>query len=244
MNIVEAYIKFKPGLVIFVSGLSGCGKTTLAKKLSKKFGLPVVDQFNFYKKGWDEKYRLPNDEEVINWHSDDAIQWEEFNQKIAELKDKGVVVTGFSFPTDNMDVVPDYHIHLSMSKQKCMDKRRDFLEKHKDKYPKEYEELETPTEKLKMNRLIFPYYLESRKKMKIDKFLNVENLSSREIYHAVFDELMDFIEKYLYEERPQAESGIQKMEKDDESEKPDEFDKVKDGPIQFLYYDENNQLIQ
>jgi len=64
---------------------------TRAVEVAKKFNIPLVDQFNFYKKGWDEKYRLPNGEEVINWHTDDAIQWEEFNQKISELKDTGEI---------------------------------------------------------------------------------------------------------------------------------------------------------
>ena len=34
MNIVEAYIKFKGQLLIFVSGLSGCGKSTIGKKIA------------------------------------------------------------------------------------------------------------------------------------------------------------------------------------------------------------------
>ena len=52
MNYIEAYIKFKGQLVVFISGLSGCGKTKISKKISNSFKIKLIDQNKYYKKIW------------------------------------------------------------------------------------------------------------------------------------------------------------------------------------------------
>ena len=61
MNVIEAYIKYKTQLIIFISGLSGCKKTFLAKKLSDNLKINFIDQFNYYKKNYKEKIELLTD---------------------------------------------------------------------------------------------------------------------------------------------------------------------------------------
>ena len=50
MNIVEAYIKKRKQLIILISGFSGCGKTVIAKNISKDFNISFLNLNNFMKK--------------------------------------------------------------------------------------------------------------------------------------------------------------------------------------------------
>lgn len=199
MNIVEAYIKFKKQLLIFISGLPGCGKMELAKNISDDFNIKLIDQFDYYKTNYSVTTTLPDETKLINWYTDDAIDWDHFNEDINEMKKDGLIVVGISFPTDKMNTTPDYHIHLNISKQLCMEKRTEFLEKHKDepKFKEDYDLIGTQTEKLKMNQLIYPYYLDSIKNAKINKFLNINELTYDQVYDTAFDLLIDMINKYL-----------------------------------------------
>jgi uridine kinase len=52
MNIVEAYIKFKGQLIIFISGLPACGKLILAKTIQTDFSLKLLNQFDYYKEDY------------------------------------------------------------------------------------------------------------------------------------------------------------------------------------------------
>jgi len=70
---VDAYIKFKGQLIIFISGLSGCGKTKVARKISRDLNLQLIEQFNYYKHDHDEKVTLSNGKTVVNWSTDKAI---------------------------------------------------------------------------------------------------------------------------------------------------------------------------
>jgi len=199
MNIVEAYIKFKGQLLIFISGLPGCGKLTLAKKIASDFKLKLIDQFDYYKKDYDVKVTLPDGTIIINWYTDDAVDWDKFNKDLNEFKKTGLIVVGFSLPEDKIKTEVDFHMHLNISKQVCMDKRKVFLEKHKDKYEEEYKLIGTPIEKLKMNQLIYPYYLESTKKSKINKFINMTMMTDEQVYDDAFDKILTFINEYLYQ---------------------------------------------
>lgn len=210
MNVVEAYIKFKSQLIIFVSGIPGCGKTGLAKRISHDFKLSYLDQTDFFKEKYDDEVTLPDGTKVINIYTDEAVDWDRFTKAINDKKSKGIVVVGVSFPDSiikpKVDV--DYHINLSISKQRCMEIRKEYLEKHKDDYPEEYAQLDTPVEKLKMNRLIFPYYLESVKNSTIDYKIPGNEITNDQIYDQAFGLIISFIENYLYEIRP-TESKIQ-----------------------------------
>jgi len=264
-NIVEAYIEFNNGLLIFISGLPGCGKLALAKNISTTFKINFMDQFDYYKKDYNNKVELPDGTNVINWYTDDAIDWPRLNQDIANLKTEGLVVAGVSFPNELLEIKPSYHVHLSISKQTCLDRRRDFLEKYKDKYPEEYKLLETNAEKLKMNQLIYPYYLEAKKGATINKFININELNDERIFDQVFDVLIEFIDGVVHKPNNEQSRTKKKISTDKsfqistellstpsyeydmqstisdpsetEIESSTEYKtkKVKDGPIQFYY---------
>lgn len=198
MNIVEAYIKFKNQFVIFISGMSGCGKTTIAKKISSKFNFNLIEQFNYFKTDFENKVMLPNNVEFNNFYTDDAINWEKLNEDINKFKSTGVIVSGFSLPNNKLAVNPDFHLHIKMSKKKCIEKRKKFLEKHKDKYPDEYKNFDSVTEKLKMNQFNFPYYLNSTSKSQINKFFSLKDEDDDNIlWDQIWNYLIDSIQSYI-----------------------------------------------
>ena len=216
MNIIEAYIKFKGQLLIFISGLPGCGKLELAKNISEDFKLKIIDQYNYYIQDYSFTTKLPDGTEVVNWYTDDAIDWDRFNQDIKAMKGDGLLVIGISFPEDKIESKPDYHIHLNISKQACVERRKMFLEKHKDEenYGEDYKLIGSVTEKLKMNQLIFPYYLESIKKAKINKFININEMNNDVVYDTAFDALIDMIKKYLKQDNGQSNKSESEEESD------------------------------
>ncbi len=92
MNIVEAYMLYNKQLIIFISGLSGCGKTKIAKKISDNFKIYFQEIINYTKKNYDDKITLPDGTEILNLYTDDAIDWDKLNKYIDKVKHNGVVI--------------------------------------------------------------------------------------------------------------------------------------------------------
>lgn len=206
MNIVEAYIKFKGQLLIFISGLSGCGKTELAKNIAEDFKLKIIDQHDYFLKDYNEKVTLQSGDEIINYYTDSALDWVIFNKDIDENKENGLIVIGHSLRDDLINSKPDYHIHITIAKQVCMEKRRVFLTENKEQYEEEFNQIDKPIEKLKMNQLIYPYYLESTKNSKVNKFINVNTINNDQTYDIAFDALIEFVNQYLYNNEQQTQT--------------------------------------
>lgn len=195
MNVVEAYISFKKQLIIIISGLTGCGKTSVAKRLAKNFKINYIDQNNYYIKDFKNPITMPGDTEINNIYTDDAIDWSKFNDDVNSKKSTGIIINAFT--TTNITFEPDIHIHLSISKQKCIENRHKYLTKNKNKYQKEFEEINSQTEKWKFNHLTYPYYLETRKNMDIQNMINVTEQDEAETFNEVWDLIInDYIMPY------------------------------------------------
>lgn len=218
MNIVEAYIKFRGQLVILVSGISGSGISHLAKNISKDLKIPSISYAKYCIKDYDKKIKLPDGNEIINWDSDDIIDWENFNKEIEEKKRTGVVAYSQSFPTKllNKDLEVDAHINIKLSKQNLFIRRQKYIEEHKDECKELYGR---PQETLIYNRLTFPYYLQSIANSKITKFINAneyvnlpENEYDEKLADEAFDYLMNIISKAIdkYHESGQRISTVEK----------------------------------
>ena len=212
MNIIEAYIKYKGQLLIFISGLSGCGKLTLGNTISETLNLKLIDQFNYYKKDYDETITLQDGSTLVNWYTDSAVDWDKFNDDISNYKKSGLIVVGFSLSDKLITSKSDYHFHLNIPKHICIDKRKAYLEENKSDHEEEYKLVGSSVDKLIMNQLIYPYYLETIKNSKINKFINVGNkdtneiMSEDEIFDMAFDIIINHIKAYLYS--PSSEQSI------------------------------------
>jgi adenylate kinase family enzyme len=205
-NIVEKYIELVGHFIILISGLPGCGKKELGETLEKELKFKLLNTCDYYKKNYNEKITLKNMEtsetdtenneiELINWYTDDAIDWQLLNDDINKYKTTGVIIIGMSLPKDKID--SDYHLHLNISKNTSMEKIQKYVTKHQDKYPEEFNIISTPMGKLKMNKLIYPYYLETTKLAKINKYITVKDMNDDELCDIAFGFLMQFIQSYL-----------------------------------------------
>lgn len=231
MNIVEAYTKLKGQLVILVSGLPGCGKTMVGKKISKDFDIDYIDQFDYYAKDYDKKVKLPDGSQAIDIYNNDAIDWKKLNKDVNSKKGGGVIVYGVAFPNDKLDFIPDYHVHMSISKKECLDRQKSYLEKNKDKYPEELKDVESGKERLKMNQLIYPYYLETVKESKINKFVNINNLDDDKAYDSAFDIILSYIQFFLNSEEGEKLyfENVDKFKNGKKEESSDESDSDSSG---------------
>ena len=205
MNIVEAYIKFKPGLIILISGMTGSHISRLGKNLSKDINIAVLSYANFCKEGYNNRVRLPNGTEIINWDSDETIDWDRLNAQVKIAREKGVIVFAPAFPIDKLDqdIQIDAHIHIKLAKQNLLAKRQSYIQKH----PEECKDLfgRDPGMELQIfNKYTFPYYLQSLERSKVTKFINANEFSneSDEVYderlaNEAFSYLMSFINRWL-----------------------------------------------
>ncbi len=216
MNIVEKYIDVNKQFVIFISGLPGCGKQELGAFIARDLKFTLLNEYDYYKKNYDEKITLKDEEgnelELINWFTDMAIDWDKLNMDINKYKNEGVVVIGMSLPKDRITSVVDFHIHLNISKQVSMEKFRDYVELNKDKYPEMFDIIGTPMEKLQMNKLIYPYYLETTKLALINKYITVKEMNHDEVYDMAFDILMAFVQKSLDDITGNVDKKVNKKE--------------------------------
>ena len=165
-------------------------KVTLAKNVSDLFKLSFLDEIDYFKKDNNEKVKVSDgkiEKDVTNWYTDDAIDWDKLNDDVNKLKSVGIVISGISFPSDKLNFKFDYHLHLNISKQQCIDRRLKFLERYTDT---------ESMEKTVMNQLIYPYYLDVTKRSKINKFVNINDIDDEKVFDNVFKVLIDFIQEY------------------------------------------------
>lgn len=197
-NVVEAYIDYFKQLIILVSGLSGSGKSELGKNISIDFKIKHINARDYYNKDYHVTTVLPNGETVVNWYTDDAVNWVKLNEDINNNKDKGVIITNDVFPRSKLTFTPDVHINLKLSKNNLLQKRADYIQQHGNVDQKKI--MGTETEKLILNQLTYPYYLETIKNSDINSYLDVNDLVDDEIYDKAFDIIIGIITNKLKKE--------------------------------------------
>jgi adenylate kinase family enzyme len=219
INIIEAFIKYNKHLVIVISGLSGCGKSELSNRLARELNLTHLEQNNYLIKDYVNKVTLPNKIVINNKNTDDAINWDKLNRDIDKYATSGVLISGYALPQDKIKTKSkvDYYISLAIKKEDCMQQRIKYITKHKDKYKQEYKYIKDNaiTEKLIVNLLIFPYFLSSNKRSKINKYINVTSKS--QLYEDVYNDLMkhvfsqENVEKLYWDYRSKKEGGHKRI---------------------------------
>jgi len=194
MNIIEKYIEDKKSLIILISGFSGSGKTVIGKSLAKDLKLEFINLNDFYKDDYSGSKMVGN-LNVIAWDSPDAINWDKFNKYIDEIKNKGLVISGFAFPESKLKFHVDFHVHLKISKDDLIKNRQDFTSEKVDSKLEGIKDLTPEIEKRILNAISFPIYLELLKQSKFTKTINIEYGKLKDAYNDVFDYIIGSVKK-------------------------------------------------
>lgn len=198
INIVEAYKRFNKQLIILISGMSGSGKSKLAENISRDFDLEIINQKDYYKKSHNEKFTYFDGTETVNWYTNDAYNWTDFNDDVNNMKSRGVIVVGIAFPTQYLNFKPDFHITVSVKKAVLLERMEKLMEQNKEKYPDKYDDMTSGRMKQMFNKLSYPYYLKSLEESVVNKFINASEMTDDQIYDNAFDYLIAEIEKRVY----------------------------------------------
>jgi uridine kinase len=197
MTVIEAYIKFNNQLIILISGLPGSNKNKLSKELASIFKIKYMSLRDFLKKDYNKTVDLSNGSKVIDWDNNDAYNWDKFNSEINKCKSEGIVVAGFAFPTELVKFKVDFHINIKISKKQYIDYRHKYLTDNKDKNKELFDLIDTTTESLIINKLIYPHYLEYTQSSTINKYINTHELDYSGVLDQAFDYIIFVIQKYL-----------------------------------------------
>jgi len=193
MNIIEAYIKFKDQLIILISGLSGSGKTYVAKNINNDFKLQCMSLESYCKKKYNKKVKISDKLTVVDWDDLDSYNWEKFNKDV-EFNKRGVIVTGTAFPRDRIYFQPDVHINITTSKGQVIENRRKFIKTHPSLCNDMKKILYTHDEIDYINKVVYPHYVNDIKKSNVNKFFKG---TLEEIVDNVFNFIIEKIQKYV-----------------------------------------------
>jgi uridine kinase len=196
MNIIEKYIEDKKSLIILISGFSGSGKTVIGKSLAKDLKVEYINLNDYYFEDYSGSKMVGN-LKVIDWDSPDAINWDKFNKYIDEIKNKGLVISGFAFPESKLKFTVDFHVHLKISKDDLIKNRQDFTSERVDSKLEEIKDLTPDIEKRILNAISFPIYLEQLKNQKFTKTINIEYGKLKDSYNDVFDYIINSVKKVI-----------------------------------------------
>ena len=201
INVIEAYIKQKHQFIVTISGLLCSGKSKLAMLLASDLNMPIIEQRSMYKKDFVNKVKLSNGYEVNNHDVDDAIDWDLLNKAVNKYKEFGVIIIGTVFPTDKLKYKADYHVNVSISKTKCLEKQVEGILRNKKRFVEELKEHQSGNLALRLDELTLPYYKKTIENSIINKFVNANKLNEEEMYNVLFDSLIHYIEKTIYKGR-------------------------------------------
>jgi hypothetical protein len=201
MNIVEAFIKKKNGLIIYISGLNNSGKSILADNISKDFNIKKINLFDYF--NIDDQsnlnyINLPNNENVLDWYSFDLIKWNKVNDDISKYIKNGIIVSGYIFPKEHIKHTCDFHIHLKINKENL--KKSIFDNIDKIDFLNKININDENNINFLVNKIIYTKYLHNLKNisMNIDKFINIDSMDNDDVYDVTFDFIIEKIKKYLY----------------------------------------------
>ena len=82
----------------------------------------------------------------------------------------------------------------------CIDRRREYLKEHPDKYLSEQKLVENGSDEVKMREITYPYYKKTVERSSINKFINGNKMNTDEIYDKAFEEIVTFIKRVLKQE--------------------------------------------
>lgn len=199
ITVLDAYFKVHGQFILALSGISGCNKKKVAVELSKYFNAKLIDQFDYYKKNYQEIITISskdrsNSIDIINWDTDDAVDWEKFNADVINFSATSkVVILGFNLKPTLLQFNIDYHVFLNVNKRDCIKKRIKALEKLEDKVSDDFKLNEAGLFETKMYNVTFPYVDEIIKEMKINKFVKTADMSVETIAEIIWELVKNYL---------------------------------------------------
>ncbi len=175
-NIIEKFVEINNGFTILISGPLNKKVKKLAKHVSKKFGFSYVNSLHFTGK-----------KKMLFTEHDSLMDWDMLNREIGKKSKTGVVVSGYNLPKDKLTVTVDYHIHLSVSRTFYVSYRNSRLSDA---------DSSNNLDKLFTDR--FYQYSKTVDNMKINKFIKIDTLSSRDTYEKTFDLIVSYVDFKVY----------------------------------------------
>lgn len=196
INFIEEYILQNKELIILISGLSGSKKSSLAKEMYRDFKLKLINLDDYC-----DNNKVPVievlGEKIKDWDDIISYDWNKFNNHIEKYKNNGCIIYGDAFPTDKLTFETNFHIHITVLKERLVEKRREFIEKN----PELCKDMMIFLDKLSsfINKVTYSHYIENRKKSKINLWINSDEDSIDVLYDKSFEFIMNGIKKFLDE---------------------------------------------
>lgn len=201
MNIVEAYTKFNKQNIILISGMSGSGKTTFAKFISKifKYKFSTLSDFYYSDEIYNKDYNyivFKDGKKILDWDNIyNSVNWDAFNSHVDIHKKNGIVISGFGFPEMKLKFKPEFHIHIKISKQQLMENRKSYMQKHLEKTDDKIRDPQI--EKYIFNNITFPHYQKINNDSNINLYINASEKTEDEVQDNIFSYLIGAIKKWI-----------------------------------------------
>ena len=160
-------------MFLVISGISSSGKTTVGKRLSEQLNCKFIDIDSFYLPN-KPIVTLSNGSKVKNWDCLEALDIEALKIVIMNNYRQGLVLVGFAIRDDILPIKPTYHIHLSIGTTRDVIIKRCISGRKQSKgFTGDKEEVD----RLIVEEMVYPFYIETLSKSTIDYFIEVYNNS-------------------------------------------------------------------
>jgi len=197
ITVLDAYYKVYGQFILAISGLSGCNKRSVARELSKYINAKLIDQYDYYKQNFSEIITISgkdNSIDIVNWDSDDAIDWDKFNKDVIEYsKTSKVIILSVNLKTSLIKFNVDYNVYLNVNKSDCVKKRLKILEKSTDEDSDDRKLFKNNLFETKMYNVTFPYNEKTIKETKINKFIKISDMNAE----TIADVIWELVKNYL-----------------------------------------------
>jgi hypothetical protein len=179
---------------VFISGISGTGKTTIGKRL-----VEVLNKNNEREGGWifkdQDDFFLPEKPRTApifgggrtksNWDCIEAIDWVALNKYLDGRQSDNIIFVGYALRSDLITTKPDVHIHLtyatviaktiwyvSCTTLDCRELENLCIKSrlHTKKFKTDQDRLDDET---MVRKVVVPFYFETLKHSKIDHTIEV-----------------------------------------------------------------------
>jgi adenylate kinase family enzyme len=162
-------------MFLVISGISGSGKSTVGRYLSKELNMPYLDLDEFY---LPQKpiVTLSSGRKIKNWDTFESLDFSMLDFIIHDrMTNSGnLIFTGFAMRDEifSGNLIPDCHIHLSTGKNKEEIIDRCIAARKQSKNLSDVDELV-------VKELVYPFYVETLSKSTIHHTIYVYNDNSQ-----------------------------------------------------------------